>query len=399
MKIAVIAPSPIPARTANSIQVMKMTQAIASLGHHAVLLAPYKSKSPVNFHSKSATPVDVNSDEWQRLAHHYGIQERFTIVRLPATSYLRRYDYALRALFWARSWQADLIYTRLPQAASFASLIAMNTILEMHDLPNGFLGIKLFRLYLKGRGARRLVVISRALAEDLAFQFGNNILLPTTIIVSDGVDLARYAHIVDPMTSRIMLLNNSLVDKQFPTDRFTAGYTGHLYKGRGIHLILKIAGMLPEVSFLLAGGEPEQVLQLRREIKIHGLDNVYTVGFVPNADLPRFQAACDILMMPYQERISASSGGDISRYLSPMKLFEYMACGRPILSSDIPVLRETLTEKNAVFLPPNVAAAWVSEIQDLLSDKDKRERLSHQARHDVQQYKWEARAVKILEGL
>ena len=44
-----------------------------------------------------------------------------------------------------------------------------------------------------------------------------------------------------------------------------------------------------------------------------------------------------------------------------MKMFEYMAAGRAILSSDLPVLREVLNEENAILLPPDEPAAWVGK--------------------------------------
>jgi len=105
-----------------------------------------------------------------------------------------------------------------------------------------------------------------------------------------------------------------------------------------------------------------------------------------------------VLLTPYQEHISASSGGDIARYLSPMKLFEYLACKRPILSSDIPVLRETLNENNALLLPPDKIEAWAGALQLLQNDPDKREQLAAQAGQDAQKYTWRARAARILEG-
>ena len=91
-------------------------------------------------------------------------------------------------------------------------------------------------------------------------------------------------------------------------------------------------------NFLIVGGEPQDVENLRQRVRVIGLKNVILTGFVPNARLPLYQAACDVLLMPYQRQVAASSGGDIARYLSPMKLFEYMACERPIISSDLPVL-------------------------------------------------------------
>jgi glycosyltransferase involved in cell wall biosynthesis len=100
--------------------------------------------------------------------------------------------------------------------------------------------------------------------------------------------------------------------------------------------------------------------------------------------------------MPYQRNVSASSGGDIARYLSPMKLFEYLACGRPILSSDLPVLREVLNPKNAVLLPPDEIEAWVAAIRELRHNPAQCAAMAAQAQQDVQQYSWEARAARIL---
>ena len=103
--------------------------------------------------------------------------------------------------------------------------------------------------------------------------------------------------------------------------------------------------------------------------------------------------------MPYQQSVSASSGGDIARYLSPMKLFEYLGSGRAILSSDLPVLQEVLNPGNAVLLPPNDITAWEAAIRDLESNPDLRQRLAHQARCDAEKYTWDKRAIRILDAL
>ena len=119
-------------------------------------------------------------------------------------------------------------------------------------------------------------------------------------------------------------------------------------------------------------------------------------GFVPNAELPKYQAACDVLLMPYQSQVSASSGGDIGRYLSPMKLFEYLACGRAICSSNLPVLQEILSQEIALLLPPDNIQAWVAAIKKLDDNPDLRKDLGNNARAAAQKYSWEARAEKIF---
>jgi glycosyltransferase involved in cell wall biosynthesis len=381
LKIAVVAPTYLPARRANTIQVMKMSQAFVLLGHEVQLVVPGYSTDNVS----KALP------DWDILAHQYGLKVEFPVEWLPVRANLRRYDFGYLAVRWARGWRADLLYTRLPQAAAVASTLGIATIYEVHDLPQGALGPKLLQRFLKGSGARRLVLITRALAGDLSGRFGVPAEPPFTIIAPDGVDLDRYQDLPDPAEARRRL--------NLPFTGFAAGYTGHLYPGRGAELILEIASRMPEFNFLLVGGEVKDVDRLQREAAEAEPSNVLLTGFIPNAELPLYQAASDVLLMPYQRRVAASSGGDIARYLSPMKLFEYLASGRPILSSDLPVLREILNPDNAVLLAPDDVDAWVAAVRSLQADPERRTALGRRARQDAAGYTWEARAERILEGL
>jgi glycosyltransferase involved in cell wall biosynthesis len=278
MKIAVIAPTSIPARRANTIQVMKMTQALVERGQDVRMAVPASSASI--------------APSWEQLSYHYGLKTTFQISWLPANPHLRGYDYGWRSLRWAQRWKADVVYTRLPQAAAFSSVLGMRTILEVHDLPQGTFGPFLFRRFLDGRGARRLVVISRALLDDLVERFA----LPGstfTQVASDGVDLERYAGLPDPEKARSGLRRDGKF--ALDPDRFTAGYTGHLYAGRGSQLLLDLAYALPEVNFLVVGGDPSDVARLQASAQSRNLRNLIITGFVPNAELPRYQAACEVL--------------------------------------------------------------------------------------------------------
>jgi glycosyltransferase involved in cell wall biosynthesis len=247
-----------------------------------------------------------------------------------------------------------------------------------------------------------LVVISRVLRDDLIEMLGSSGVAQLTLVAPDGVDLNRYRDLPDPQQARLALVRESLPEiagRSFDPERFTAGYTGHLYPGRGIALILEMAARLPEVNFLLVGGEPEEVSHYQERIRDLGLQNVLLIGFVPNAEMPKFQAACEVLLMPYQERVAASSGGNIARYLSPMKLFEYMACGRAILSSDLLVLQEALTAENAMLLPPGDLDCWVAALERLRADPNRRATLANQARRDVEEFTWEVRAARIMHSI
>jgi glycosyltransferase involved in cell wall biosynthesis len=384
MKVAVAAPSAIPARRANTVQVMKMAQALSAIGHEVRLAAP------------EVVPERAGGRfSWQALSSHYGLSRPFEVVWLPARPAFRRYDYGVEAVRWARAWGAEMLYTRLPQAAVLASRLGLPTVFEIHDLPQGRMGPRFLRWFMSGKGARRLVMITRALADDLAAQLGPRLGAsvgpPMGVIAPDAVDLERYQDLPSPQEARRRLCPDY---PGLAPERFTAGYTGHLYSGRGAELLLEIARRLPHVTFLIVGGEPQDVARTREQAR--GLENVLLAGFAPNSAVPAYQAACDVLLMPYQRQVAASSGGNIARYLSPMKLFEYMACERAIVSSDLPVLREVLHAENAVLLPGDSADAWVSALETLRQDEALRRSLAARARREAQEHTWEARAAAII---
>jgi len=386
MKIALIAPTYLPARSANTIQVMKMAQAFTNLGHQVRVIVP-----------GMASIGQKEELHWEQLAFQYGLQSVFEVTWLPVRAHMRRYDYGYLAVRAARKWEADLVYTRLPQAAVIAAWKSMETIYEIHDIPQGTAGPLLFRSYLKAPGAHRLVTITQALKDEIIQIYGIPGSHPSVLVALDGVDLGRYDDIPNPAEARRLL--NAHCNLNMDEECFTIGYTGHLYSGRGVALMLEMAERLPSLTFMLVGGEREDVTNLHLRVESRNLENIILTGFVPNASLPRYQAACDELLMPYQYKVAGSSGGDISKYLSPMKLFEYMACGRPILSSDLPVFREVLNDRNAILITPDDIDEWVANIEELRSDPDTRTELANQAKMDVKQYTWKARAERILSGL
>ncbi len=370
MRIALVEPGALPAQTANSIQRMKMAQALVANGHTVCVFAPGNDPGL----------------SWAQLAQHYGLRYQFELQWLPINPRLRRYDFAFDVLGKTRAWRTDLLYTRSPQTAAWGAMNGMPTIFELHDMPSGAMGSWLLLRFLNSRGARRLVANTQFLASKLKAQYKRT--GKFLIVAPNGVDLERYAKMQAPQAAREQLKLK---------DVFTVGYTGHLYAGRGAELILELAQALPKMQFLLVGGRDEDVARVRNEARL--LKNVTLTGFVPNADLPRYQAAADVLIMPYGLQVAGSSGGDIAPYLNPMKMFEYLACGRPIVASDLPILREVLNEKNAVILPSNDAAAWVKALRSLQDSTKKRAELAEGAQATAEQYTWEKRAQRLLEGL
>ena len=127
-------------------------------------------------------------------------------------------------------------------------------------------------------------------------------------------------------------------------------------------------------------------------------------GFVKHEVIPLYQAASDVLLMPYSRSISASSGQDIAEVINPMKMFEYMASGRGIVSADLDSIREILNEGNAVLVEPMEEGNrewgignWKAAIESLLDDEPRRSALGAQARLDVEQLTWVKREERVME--
>jgi len=273
------------------------------------------------------------------------------------------------------------------QVARSSALSGMPVILELHDRPSGRFGLARLQEFLRTPVHKRVVFITRALRQLVEEQLNSGIPEEEVIIAPDGVDLERYEDLPQPADARRQL--------HLP-DRFTALYSGSFYQGRGLQTLFELAQKLGEVQFVWVGGSPEDVDHWNRRLADGGITNVILTGFVENAVIPLYQSAADLLLMPYDLRVAGSSGGDISRVTSPMKLFEYMACGRPILTSDLPVLHEVLNPGNAVFCPPDDLESWVKAITALASDAARRQDLAARALYDVQAYSWRNRMEKIM---
>jgi len=136
------------------------------------------------------------------------------------------------------------------------------------------------------------------------------------------------------------------------------------------------------------------------------MTNVTMMGFVKHERIALYQAASDVLLMPYSRSIEASSGQDIAEVINPMKMFEYMASGRVIVSADLPSIREVLNEGNAVFCEAGeagnwelVIGNWKVAIESLLADESRRRELGSQARKDVEQLTWVKREERVLERI
>ena len=265
----------------------------------------------------------------------------------------------------------------------------MPTILEIHAEITGKIGPWMMRRFWRSSTRKRMLVTTRPLRDAVETVAGLKLPEDAVQIAPNGVNPVQYASLPNAAEARRRL---GLEDK------LTVGFTGHIYPGRGADLLFELAKRMPDVNFLWVGGTPDEVSYWRDQLADAGASNVTMTGFVENSRLPLYQSAADVLLMPYSRSISASSGQDIAEVINPMKMFDYMAAGRAIVSADLPVIHEVLNDKNAVFCEPGDADAWEGILCELLADEPRRMSLGAQAQADVSEYTWAARAERALYG-
>ena len=370
MKIAYIQNVRIPTERAHGIQIMKMCEALARLGHDVELIVPRRSNL------LKENPFD-----------YYGIRKTFKIRKLPCLDLIPLNKYGHLGL-WVESIsflffvlldrpfkKADIVYTRdkflLP-----LSFFSKNFIYEAHPFPRNYLLYSLFLKRLKG-----MVVITQKLKE-LFIKRGipqNRIL-----VAADGVDSEKF-DIKEAKEECRRKLN-------LPQDKKTVLYTGHLYQWKGATVLLEAAREMQNVLFVFVGGAREDVASFKQ--KTQGFNNVAIIGHRPYGEIPYWLKSADVLVLPN------SGKEEISQYwTSPMKMFEYMAARRPIIASDLPSIREILSAENAVLVEPDNPEALARGIKEALQNHQLSDKISARAFQDVQQYTWQKRVEKILKSL
>lgn len=288
------------------------------------------------------------------------------------------------------SWR-DMVLSRNLYAAFMLSLLGRPIIYETHDLEFGFRK-KLQRFCLM-RSRNHLVVISKKLSEHLASH--HKITLSNVTILHDAAPAGMSSL---PRTDKDKILDKILSEKKVDWTSFAcvAGYFGQLYEGRGIEIIEEMARLRPAYLFLIFGGNSADLA--RYQAKSH--PNMVFFGHVPNREARQYQKSVDALLMPYQRKVSIGiKGHDTAQWMSPMKLFEYMASGVPLISSDLPVLREVLIHKvNAMLAQPEDVKEWIDALDELSQNKQVGYHMAQNAFDDYKAlYTWEKRAASLMK--
>lgn len=177
-----------------------------------------------------------------------------------------------------------------------------------------------------------------------------------------------------------------------PATARTIVYTGRINQKKGLDVVIEAARLLPDRLFILVGSYGEGPIEEKARL----LPNVRIVPFQPSEALGQYVAAADILLVPPSLQPLTRFGSTVL----PLKLFFYLASGRPILAGKTPDVQEILRhEENAYLCQPDSPQALADAVRRLTDDPTLCTRLAEAAQAESRTLTWEARATRIMTAI
>ena len=294
---------------------------------------------------------------------------------------LRHFFCGLTVIFRKEFRQADLVYTRNLWVAWMAVLFGQRVVFDHYrPWPDQIPPLQLW-LYRLMCNRRFLLNICHS---DYTRQKYLDLGIPADKLrcVHNGFEPRRLQAPI-PMETAKQRIGVS-------ADQKTIVYTGRINHKKGLNLVIEAAKKLPGLLFILVGSYGEGPI----ETMARAVPNIRIVPWQPAEALGQYVFAADVLLIPPSWKPLAEFGSTVL----PLKLFFYLASGRPILAGETPDVREVLKHgENAFLCRPDCLDSLVAGINALTSDTALAARLAATAQADSRDFTWDARAHKIAD--
>lgn len=389
----------LPSRRAHTHQIMQMCEAFADQGCDVKLVVA------------GLRPLDGGASDlwdWYDVRRNFAIEPQdlpdlslpagrlpapLTRLALLAAWRLSMLRFSLTVMRRLPANPAAILYSRDAFVVWLASRLwpdrARRMLFESHAFPRSLVGRWLHRSLDKRIGG--IVTVTGHLADQYR-QAGT---APDRLLVAhDGVRLERFARPGDRRSLRQEI--------GWPASAFIVGYAGGtqtLGEEKGLSDLVEAIGTFgaqnPGLDIRLAavGADGEQANQLVNRLIDRGLPASTGLfpGWVKPSRLADYLRACDALTVPFPPT------HHLAYEASPLKLFEYMAAGVPIVASSLPALAEILVDgQNALLAPAGDQAAFAAALGRLAHSPALGDKLGSRAQHEAKSYQWPARAARIL---
>jgi glycosyltransferase involved in cell wall biosynthesis len=358
-----------PDRKADREQSVNTAAALARRGVAVTLLMPRGRGDPL-----------VRADD---LRAYFAVEGDFQLVQRPS----RWAGEALApSLMWLRQVfrdpllaEADLLYSRIPAMLGIGQRAPIPFAGDHYrpwpdDVPairplarRTALHPKCLGLVLHSNHAARAYLRARVPEEKI-------------LVAHNGANLALAGAPGDKAAARAKL--------GLPAARKIAVYAGRVNAEKGLDQIAALAALRPEILFLLVGSEGEGAIAPRANLRI--------VPWQAPADLPAWLHAADLLLIP-------ASRAPLERFRNcvlPLKLFSYLAAGRPILAPAAEDTAELLSDgENALLVPPGMPQLAADALDRILGDPALAARLGAAALDQARELTWDKRAERVAAFL
>ncbi len=407
MKIAVVTEH-IPSMWAHSINTMKHAQGFYDLGHEVEILniirvneAIYRFKVRdihehygINPQIKIKSFIDKSPLFFQEPL--YIIQTKilaFKINRiinkiLPRTKDIL--DPGTKISEYCKKKSFNFAYCRRAKIAAYYLILnQIPVVLEHHAVYPNYVLPQDLQILLKlknNRYFKGIVTIHEAIKKQF---LNHNVPKDKIFIYEDSVDLEKFDAISD---------NKNLLRKRMniPLEKKIILYSGQLNEERGISTILEAVNILnnSEICVYLIGGNKKEKEKWINYIKKNDFKiNVKMLGFLPNKVVPFYLKSADILLATYSLNVPTL------KWMSPLKIFEYMASKTPFIATNFKRIREICNKKECLFTKSGDPVDLSKKIDLLLKDKELQLKLIEKSYNKVKNYTYKKRCKKILDNI
>ena len=194
---------------------------------------------------------------------------------------------------------------------------------------------------------------------------------------------------------KILILHDAVDIKNFKNKKFDnkikmATYVGSFYKGKGVEFILQLAERFKELEFNLYGDSEKNFYNISKNVKIHGYVNYERV--------PHILSKSDILLLPSAHiQYGRTKNINIANYNSPLKMFDYLASGKIIISSKRDGICEVLKHNyNSIIVKEYNIEVWIKCLKKILGNKYNLKKIRLNSLKTAKKFTWKSRVNKIL---
>ena len=370
-KITYIANSQFPNQSANNIHIFNMAKAM----HEAGFLNELVTRTTELFSAKAS--------ELSAFERIFAERPQFRYRRLRSIRGLRDYDYNIYLTSYIRRFNVSQVYTRALNVAYLVlrSGVPTSLVLELHEPPRTAQEISQFEFVCCHKDVRRIVFITKSLCEFVSSKFGLR-----DSLVDVLPDCASEPCLSQSEAQKLIL--------KYANRNLDVCYVGHLYPGKA-DILLEIAKQSSNVLINIFGGAEVDISRFSRLMLENNIKNIHLHGHVNYQEARFVMGRAKILLMPYSDVVQTKNGSDAARWMSPLKMYEYMMSKSLVISSDLPVIREVLNEGNSVLLAPTDHVGWASAIEHELDRFDSSDPRIQTAFKASVNWTWQHRVKKV----